>query len=160
MNMARAADRRNGPFGGLFRRTNIFLLLVLAWGFGYLLFFGNNSVLYHFILQSQIRSVTADILRLETENSGLAREIERIKNDPVHLEMLVRSHGYLRPSEKIYRVETASPTAAPLRSAGKIPPFLLQLAIVLPVLLGLAAVLLVLRFRNRPKRIVSGGPNA
>lgn len=148
-------------FGGFLRRSNLFILLILAWGFGYLLFFGNNSLLYHFLLERRIRTVTATIADLERETAELAAEVQRIKTDPLHLELIARKAGYIRPGEVAYRIEHAQPTPQPQHT--HLPPALRQAAVALPVLLGLVLAILILRLRNRrpkPQIIPPGAPHA
>lgn len=55
--------------------------------------------------------------KLMAQRDEYGRQIERLRSDPLEQEWLVRSFGYIRPGEKVYRIipsegETAEPGKA------------------------------------------------
>jgi cell division protein FtsB len=84
----------------LFLRIAVFLLVTLiAW----FIFAPRYGVLASLQKSSRLRELEAKTNHLEESNRALAKEIERLKNDPAYLEEVARrEHGLLKKNEYIY----------------------------------------------------------
>jgi len=145
-------------FRNFFFRTNIFLLIAILSGFAYLFFFGNNSLLYHFFLHRRIMAVEKEISKLEEENVNLLTEIERMKTDPLYLEFILRKNGYIKPTEKLFKIEQEKKVSSTEKKhLSKINLLFIQILFFIPVLVILLAILIILKSRTKANIRKAGG---
>ena len=67
------------------------------------LLFAPKGVIRYLRLRQEIKELNAEVVLLQTQNSELAEEIHRLKNDPAYLEKVVREeYGWIRKNEMIF----------------------------------------------------------
>jgi cell division protein FtsB len=138
-------------------RYNLFLLIVFAGALVYILLLGNNSLLSRLQLQNKIRQTITDINQIKKENQRLDNEIQRLKNDDLYVQMLIRKLGYIRPDETVYRFMEEEPVtnAGAVKKSFSVPMFFKKngrLLFLAGLLVLLTAFYLVMRLRTRTDR--------
>lgn len=86
------------------QRAIILILILLIVGLAFNCVLAPRGIRDLLLLRRHRLQMEAMIRHEEKENSALATEIDRLKNDPDYQERLIRRElGYARPNELIYR---------------------------------------------------------
>lgn len=81
------------------RAVVLFILLGGAW----LVFAPGNGLLSLYSQRRELQTLQAERDHLIQENNHLQAEIDKMKNDPAHLEEVARRNfGLLKPNERVY----------------------------------------------------------
>ena len=77
--------------------------LLILFGLAWLLFFPGSGLLAIYSKRKEVQALTAETQHLQKDNALFAAEIEKMKNDPVHLEDVARREfNLLKPNERVY----------------------------------------------------------
>lgn len=81
------------------RAVVLFIILGAAW----LVFAPGNGLLTLYSQRQELQTLQAERDHLIEENNQLQAEIDKMKNDPAHLEEVARRNfGLLKPNERVY----------------------------------------------------------
>ncbi|SHO52461.1 FtsB family cell division protein [Desulfopila aestuarii] len=105
--MRRNTNQKLTPLQQLWLRRAIALLVIFA--FAWLFFFPGSGLLAIFSKREEVQALQAETAHLEKDNAKLQEGIDKMKNDPTHLEEVARrDFGLLKPNERVY--DFAKPT--------------------------------------------------
>jgi cell division protein FtsB len=88
------------------RAIGLLVLFALAW----LFFSPGSGVLAIFSKREAVRVLQAEADHLKKDNAHLQEGIDKMKNDPTHLEDVARrDFGLLKPNERVYDFARPAP---------------------------------------------------
>ena len=95
-----------GQKSTIFKLTVAFVFIALLW-----IIFIPQTGIYGFIKQKQeLTRLQQKTVRLQEENIALAKEIDRLQNDPSYLEKIAREkYGLLKENERVYDFSDTKP---------------------------------------------------
>lgn len=99
--MKRNTSQKLTPLQLLWLKRAIVLLMIF--GLGWLIFFPGSGVLSIYSKREEMKTLQAEAEHLERDNAHLQEGIDKMKNDPAHLEEVARrDFGLLKPNERVY----------------------------------------------------------
>jgi len=106
--MKRNTTQKLTPLQQLWLRRAIGLLVLFA--MAWLLFFPGSGLLTIFSKREEVQALQAETEHLEKDNAHLQEGIDKMKNDPAHLEEVARrDFGLLKPNERVYDFAKPAP---------------------------------------------------
>ena len=106
--MKRNTTQKLTPLQQLWLRRAIGLLVLFA--LAWLLFFPGSGLLTIFSKREEVQALQAETEHLEKDNAHLQEGIDKMKNDPAHLEEVARrDFGLLKPNERVYDFAKPAP---------------------------------------------------